>query len=273
MPELPEVETIARELQVVVGRRIIGVEVRWARTVAAPDAAVFVRRLQGQRIRTVGRRGKWLVLQLDGGEYLLIHLRMSGQIVLGQEAGAGAVSAVRVVLALDDGQRLWFSDPRKFGRMVLTADPAGVLNGLGPEPLEEGFTPQRLGGLLAGRRARLKPLLMDQHFLAGLGNIYTDEILWRARLHPLQSANTLSDQEVVRLHQAIREVLMEAIAGRGSTLQDGRYVGPDGLPGDFASRLVVYQRDGKPCPRCGTPIERMIVGGRGTHFCPGCQRL
>jgi formamidopyrimidine-DNA glycosylase len=138
--------------------------------------------------------------------------------------------------------------------------------------LEEAFTPERLGEMLAGRRARLKPLLLNQRFLAGLGNIYTDEALWRARVHPLRRADTLSEGEVVRLHRAIREVLVEAIGQRGTTLDDRGYVGADGRPGRFTRDLAVYGRAGRPCPRCGTPIERIVVGGRGTHLCPRCQR-
>jgi formamidopyrimidine-DNA glycosylase len=270
MPELPEVETIARGLQGVVGRRIVGVEVRWARTIAGQEPASFVRRLQGKRILKVGRRGKWLILALEGGDRLLIHLRMSGRLVL-EPGGAEEDSYTRVLLSLDDGRRLRFSDPRKFGRMVLTATPDEVLGCLGPEPLGGGFTPQRLVEMLAGRRAQLKPLLLSQRFLAGLGNIYTDEALWRARLHPMRRSDTLTTEEIAQLQQAIRRVLEQAIAWQGTTLDDRGYVGAGGQPGNFAGKLAVYGRAGRPCFRCETPIVRIVVGGRGTHICPVCQ--
>jgi len=270
MPELPEVETVVRGLQSLVGRRVERVEVRWRRTVAAPSPQAFARRLAGRRIEEVRRRGKWVVIGLDRGWFLLVHLRMSGWLQVKAE-GAAEDPYARVVLCLDDGRRLVFSDPRKLGRMVLTDDPMEVLGGLGPEPLDEGFTVERLAQRLAGRQARLKPLLLDQRFLAGLGNIYANEALWRAGLHPLRSAGSLSPEEVARLHRAIRLVLQEAIARRGTTLEDGRYVGVDGRPGGFASRLRVHGRASEPCPRCGTPVVRIVVCGRGTYFCPTCQ--
>ncbi len=270
MPELPEVETIARGLRQAVGRRIVAVDVRWPRTVAMPDPAAFAARLCGQCIADVGRRGKWLVLSLDSGAALLIHLRMSGRLIL-EADGAATDHHARVLLSLDDGRRLRFSDPRKFGRMALTDDPAEVLGALGAEPLSEEFTAERLARILAGRRTRLKPFLLEQRHLAGLGNIYTDEALWRARLHPLRRADSLNEEEIERLHGAIREVLSEAVAGRGTTLDDTRYVGADGLPGEFAGQLAVYGQAGQACPRCGSPVVRIVVGGRGTHLCPCCQ--
>lgn len=270
MPELPEVETVARGLQRVVGRRIVGVDVRWERTVAAPDVGAFVERLRGRRILGVGRRGKWLILSLDGGEYLLVHLGMSGNLVH-EPTGAQDDPYTRVLVTLGDGGRLAFSDPRKFGRMAVVADPQVALSHLGPEPLVADFTAERLEQMLSGRRGRLKPLLLDQRFLAGLGNIYTDEALWRARIHPLRRASDLDREEVTRLHRAIREVLAEAIAAEGTTLDDARYVGPDGRPGGFALRLMAYGQAGQPCARCGTMIKRIVVGGRGTHLCATCQ--
>ncbi len=272
MPELPEVETLARELNgVLVGRSIVRAEVCWPGTVAAPDPEVFIRRLAGRRIGEIRRRGKWLLLGLEGEEWLLIHLRMSGRLAV-EGADAPEDTHTRVVFYLDDGQRLRFSDPRKFGRMALTARPEEWLGDLGPEPLDPALTPERLAGMLRGRRGRLKPLLTDQRFLAGLGNIYADEVLWRAGLHPLRRADTLTPEEAARLHGAIREVLERAIARRGTTLADQRYVLPDGRPGEFAAHLVVYGREGASCPRCGASIVRARVGGRSAHFCPQCQR-
>ncbi|MBN1180295.1 MAG: bifunctional DNA-formamidopyrimidine glycosylase/DNA-(apurinic or apyrimidinic site) lyase [Anaerolineae bacterium] len=271
MPELPEVETVARGLRdTLVGRTFKSVGVRWARTVAAPALEAFAARLTGRRVVDVGRRGKWLFIALDDGEYLLVHLRMSGRLQV-EAAGAAEDPHLRVLFRLDDGRQLRFSDQRKFGRMVLVADPAQVVGDLGPEPLEPDFTPEWLAEALGRRRGRLKPLLLDQRFVAGLGNIYTDEALWRARLHPLRLAHTLDEDEARRLHQAIRGVLEEAIANQGTTLEDAGYVGVNGMPGEFAARLAVYGRVGEPCPRCGVPVEKMTVGQRGTSFCPRCQ--
>jgi formamidopyrimidine-DNA glycosylase len=273
MPELPEVETVARGLRAsLVGRSIVGAEVRWARSVIPPDPAAFARRLAGQAVTGVGRRGKWVVIALGGGDTLLVHLRMTGRLVLESEACLDD-RHLRVMLFLDDGWRLHFSDQRKFGRMVLTAHPQEVLGDLGPEPLGEDLTAERLGDMLGRRRGRIKPLLLDQRFLAGLGNIYTDEALWRAGIHPLRQADSLSPGEVRQLHWAIRSVLRAAIASGGTTLSDGTYQQADGRSGEFAGRLAVYGRAEQPCPRCGMAIERIVVSQRGSHFCPRCQSL
>ncbi len=272
MPELPEVETLVRELRpVLTERRITGVDIRWARTVAEPDPETFARRLWGRRILEVRRRGKWLLLGLEGGDWLLLHLRMSGRLSV-RQADAPADPYLRLAFCLDDGRRLEFSDPRKFGRAVLTLFPEARLRGLGPEPLDPSLTPQRLAAMLQGRRTRLKPLLMDQRFLAGLGNIYADEVLWEAGLHPLRRADTLTPEEIVGLHRALRSVLERAIASGGTTLPDERYVRLDGRPGGFAPRLAVYGRTGQTCPRCGGEILRISVNGRSAHFCKACQK-
>jgi formamidopyrimidine-DNA glycosylase len=273
MPELPEVETVACGLRAsLVGRTIVGVEVRWARSVVPPDPDFFARRLMGQAVTDVGRRGKWIVIALGSGDTLLVHLRMTGQLVLEPE-GCPDGRHVRVLFSLDDGQYLRFSDTRKFGRLWLVNDPAGVLGALGPEPLGDDFTSTRFREMLAHRRGRIKPLLLDQRFLAGLGNIYTDEALWQARIHPLRRADTLTPAEARRLHRAIRSVLRAAITSGGTTLSDGSFQRTDGQSGEFASRLAVYGRVDRPCPRCGTTVERIRVSQRGTHFCPCCQSL
>jgi formamidopyrimidine-DNA glycosylase len=273
MPELPEVETVARRLQTaVVGRTIIETKVLWARSVIPPDPAAFARRLVGQTIVGAGRRGKWLTIALGSGNTLLIHLRMSGRLLVESDQCLNT-RHLRVLFLLDDGQRLSFFDQRKFGRLHLTADTAQVLGALGPEPLSDEFTAERFEEMLRQRRGRIKPLLLNQRFLAGLGNIYTDEALWRAHIHPLRQADTLSSTEVRCLHKAIRAVLQAAIASGGTTLQDETYQQADGRAGEFASRLAVYGRDGQMCPRCGRAIERITVGQRGTHFCPQCQSL
>jgi formamidopyrimidine-DNA glycosylase len=273
MPELPEVETVAQGLRAsLVGCTIMGVEVRWARSVIPPDPDAFARQLTGRTVTGVERRGKWVVIELSGDGALLVHLRMTGQLVL-EPAGSPDDRHVRVLFALDDGGRLRFSDMRKFGRLWLVDDPVEALGGLGPEPLAEGFTAVRLGEMLAQRRGRIKPLLLNQRFLAGLGNIYADEALWRARVHPLRRADTLTRAEVDRLHEAIRSVLRAAIAGGGTTLRDAAYQQADGRAGEFAERLAAYGRVGEPCPRCGAVIERIRVSQRSTHYCARCQPL
>ncbi len=270
MPELPEVETVARGLrESIAGRAIAEVQVRWPRSVTPLTPQAFAARLTGQTITTVGRRGKWIVVTLDAGT-LLIHLRMSGRLIV--ERGEPSDGRhIRVLFSLDDGRRLCFYDQRKFGRMRLVQDPAEVLGALGPEPLGEDFTAARFGEMLARRRGRIKPLLLNQHFLVGLGNIYSDESLWRAGVNPLRRADTLTPAEVQRLHLSIRGVLREAIVAGGTTLPDAAYQRTDGQPGEFAIRLAVYGRGGQACPRCGAEIERIRVGQRSTHFCPRCQ--
>lgn len=271
MPELPEVETIAQGLRAsLVGRAITGADVRWARSVVPPDPVAFARRLTGQMVAKVGRRGKWIVIESSGGGALLIHLRMTGRLAL--EKGECADDRhLRVSLSLDDGRSLRFYDPRKFGRLRLADDSAEALSDLGPEPLADDFSATRLAGMLARRRGRIKPLLLNQRFLAGLGNIYTDESLWRAGVHPLRQADTLTPAEARRLHGAIRDVLRAAIASGGTTLPDAAYQRVDGRWGEFAGQLAVYGQAGQPCPRCGASVERIRVGQRGTHFCPHCQ--
>jgi formamidopyrimidine-DNA glycosylase len=273
MPELPEVETVAQGLRAsLVGCTITEVKVLWARSVVPPDPATFARRLTGQAVTDVGRRGKWLVMALSGGDMLLIHLRMSGRLLLEPEACLDS-RHLRVLFLLDDGRRLSFVDQRKFGRLHLTDNPTQVLGALGPEPLSDEFTAEQLGEMLAQRRGRIKSLLLNQRFLAGLGNIYADESLWRARIHPLRPANTLAPAEVRRLHEAIRSVLLAAIASGGTTLQDATYQQTNGRAGEFANRLAVYGQAGQPCLRCSTTVERIRVSQRSTHFCPHCQPL
>jgi formamidopyrimidine-DNA glycosylase len=271
MPELPEVETVARALHVsLTGRAIVRVQVRWARTLIPPDPVAFARRLVDQTITGVARRGKWIVLALNGADTLLVHLRMTGQLVL-EPTVPPDDHHIRVLFSLDDGWWLRFSDQRKFGRMVLTCDPQATLAKLGLEPLGDDFTPERLREMLAHRRGRIKPLLLDQRFLAGLGNIYADESLWRAGVHPLRQADGLTLAEVQRLYWGIRSVLQAAIDSGGTTLADSAYRQPDGRSGEFYELLAVYGREGQPCVRCGTAIQRIVVGQRGTHFCPHCQ--
>lgn len=270
MPELPEVENVARILRPeVVGRRVVEARVLWPRSVARPSPEAFCQGLAGREFTSVGRRGKVLTLGLAGGWWLLVHLRMSGRLLLARPAEPAQVH-LRVALGLDDGRQLRFVDPRKFGRLWLVQDPAEVLGSLGPEPLDAAFVPEALQmRLRSRRRARIKSLLLDQRFLAGVGNIYADEALFLAGVHPCRPAGSLTGEEVERLHRALREVLAAAISDGGTTLS--AYRRPDGSPGEHQELLQVFRRAGEPCPQCGTPVVRAVVGGRGTYFCPRCQ--
>ena len=283
MPELPEVETVARDLERLVGgERIVAGRIVRLANLSTPDATTFAHAIAGRRIEGVRRRAKWILVNLEGGLILMVHLRMTGQLLV-VDAAAPVDRYIRAIVSLEDGREIRFRDVRAFGRLGLVArrvdgapalslDPStgDALAGHGPEPLEATFTVERFRSMLAPRRTRLKSLLLDQRFLAGLGNIYVDEALWRARLHPLAVASTLRGPEVERLHRAIVGVLSEAVEARGSSIDD--YTGPDG-DGRMQERLAVYQRGGVPCPRCARPIRRVALGGRGTHFCPYCQPL
>jgi formamidopyrimidine-DNA glycosylase len=270
MPELPEVETICRNLlygaqgsPALVGMRVQDAQVFWARSLETPTVEEFLRRLPGQVVQGVRRRGKFIVIQLSQ-DALLIHLRMSGDLrVEAQELPLAPHD--RCLVNFTDGLRLVFDDTRKFGRLWLVADPQSVLGNLGPEPLDETFTADELFKRLQASRRQIKPLLMDQRFLAGLGNIYTDEALHRSCLYPLLLSSQVSAEEAGRLWAAIRSVLEEGIRRNGASI-DWVYRG-----GDFQNYFRVYQRTGQPCPVCGTAIQRMVVGQRGTHFCPYCQ--
>lgn len=271
MPELPEVESIARSLisgqgqtKGLLGQRVSGAKVAWKRSVAVPSAASFQRRILGQEVRAIGRRGKFVKLDLSK-DTLLIHLRMSGDLILGRgEKPLGDHS--RLQLYFKKGQQLSFNDPRKFGRVWLLAEPEDVLGGLGPEPFDPALTAARFYGMLAERKRQLKPLLLDQSFLAGLGNIYADEALWAARLHPLAAASGITKKQAAKLLDGIHAVLEEGIRRNGASI-DWVYRG-----GDFQNYFNAYQRTDEPCPRCGTPITRIVVGQRSTHFCPNCQK-
>ncbi len=274
MPELPEVETVRRSLEAgLVGRHIAEVtRIAWARTIAEPSQELFRELLRNRLVRGIDRRGKYLIIHLDRDDALVVHLRMTGRLTL-QNAQAEPDAHTHVVLRLDDGRQLVFRDTRKFGRIWLL-DPEGLAvleRRLGPEPLDEALTVEEFRTLLRRRKGRLKPLLLDQKLIAGLGNIYVDEALWSAKLHPLRIVPSLDDDDVDRLYSGIRTVLEAAIRNRGTSFSDYR----DALdqPGDNQKFLQVYKHAGSPCPRCGTPIERTVVAQRGTHYCPACQRL
>ena len=271
MPELPEVETVVRGLrQCLTGQTIAGVTVHWARSIGRPDPEAFIARVTGRTVQTVNRRGKWIVICLDEGQALLVHLRMTGQLLF-EGSGCRPDKYARVIFHLESGCRLRFSDMRKFGRLILTNDPGDVLDDLGPEPLGASFTVERFQQMLSQRRGRIKSLLLDQRFLVGLGNIYVNEALWQARIHPLRSGDSLSTAEVGALYDAIRSILRAAIGEGGTTLANGNYRQADGAAGEFASELLAYDREGEPCACCGAEIERITVGQRGTYVCPDCQ--
>ena len=271
MPELPEVETTASDLRPqLVGAQITGVHVLWPRTIAAPDLPLFSALVAGQRIAGVGRRGKFLILGLASGDSLLVHLRMTGGLFVEScLTPAPADRYARAWFDLAGGRRLVFSDLRKFGRIWLVESAAEVLGGLGPEPLSPEFTPQVLAEGLRRRRVAIKPLLLNQAVVAGLGNIYADEALFLAGIHPLRPAAELTDDEVQRLHAAIRQVLSEAIGERGTTLRDFRP--PNGGKGNYQEKRRVYGLKGEPCLTCGAPIQRLVIAQRSAHFCPHCQ--
>ena len=274
MPELPEVETIARKLKPhLLGRTIQGAQLRWQRTLAYPSPTRFRERIRGQEIKEVARRAKYFILRLSDYS-LLIHLRMSGDLSIKEESKIKPEKHDRLILSLlapslgnSTLSHLVFNDTRKFGRVWLTADPEEVLGMLGPEPLSRRFTPEWLHTALQGKHRLLKPLLLDQTFIAGLGNIYTDESLHLAKLHPLASSDSVTVSQAEMLHQAICTVLKEGIRRNGASF-DWVYRG-----GEYQNHFRVYDRAGKPCPVCGTNIERIIVGQRSTHVCPTCQRL
>jgi formamidopyrimidine-DNA glycosylase len=282
MPELPEVETVARDLRPrIVGATIVGARCSWARTLRTDAPEAFADAVAGRRIVAVGRRAKLIVVELSGDAALTIHLKMTGQLFV-VPADAPEDPYVRLVLELADGRELRFRDIRKFGRVglyerdpisgELTTEVGGVavFASLGPEPLDQTFALRDFRRLLRRRGGRLKPLLLDQSFLAGIGNIYADEALWTARLHPLRTVGTLRPPDERRLYTAVRSILAEAIERRGSSIDD--YTAPDG-DGSMQERLQVYQRTGEPCPRCSRSVKRIVIGARSTHFCSWCQRL
>lgn len=270
MPELPEVETIARAIEPhILGRMITSAEVFWARTLAVPSVRKFKEQVRGQKITGVSRRAKYLILLLQDYN-LLVHLRMSGDLMV-RKGKMEAQKHDRLVLSLRGKggaeSHLVFNDTRKFGRVWLTDQPETVLGRLGPEPLDTDFTPEWLYENLRRRRRQLKPLLLDQTFLAGVGNIYADESLHMAKLHPLGLSSAVTRKQAEALYEAIRSVLQEGIRRNGASI-DWVYRG-----GEYQNYFRVYDREGEPCIVCGTRIQKLNVGQRGTHVCPKCQKL
>ena len=274
MPELPEVETVVNDLLAsgIVGRTITGARVFWPRSVAMPSAEAFCQALPGRAIERVWRRAKYLIMDLSGGDHLLAHLRMSGRIHL-VAPDEPRTKHEHIVIDLDDGRQIRLHDTRKFGRMYLVREFDAVLGHLGPEPLSGDFTAAILLARLHEHDRQLKPLLLDQAFLAGLGNIYTDEALWEAQIHPCRRSSSISEEEARRLHRAIQSVLRRGIENAGTSLGNGKanFYSVKKRQGRNARALNVFRRTDLPCPRCATRIERIIVGQRSTHLCPACQ--
>lgn len=275
MPELPEVETMVRDLAPrLQGRMVSRIEALFAGSVVWPDLVQFTKRLVGQEIVALDRRGKFAIVRLASGDALIVHRGMTGSLLL-RRPDEPLERHVRVVFHLDDALQLRFDDQRKFGKIYLL-DATGSERplpwaGMGPEPFDEAFTPVSLGRALRSRKALIKPLLLNQTMVAGLGNIYVDEALHLALVHPERRANTLTRPEVERIFSAIRSVLLSAVEGRGTTFSS--YVDIEGRAGSFQGSLRVFRRAGQACLHCGATIQRLVVGGRGTHICPSCQRL
>lgn len=280
MPELPEVETIARQLRdgridagaggaqlpSLIGRTITETHVNWAREVGPMPAKAFEKRTRGCRVMSVGRHGKWLIIELTREaerSYMLVHLRMSGRLDVVPQAEANTKHA-RVVWLLDEGWALRFDDARKFGRVALVDDPARIIARTGPDALQ--ISDVDFAQRLLAKRGALKPLLLNQAFIAGVGNIYADESLHLAKLHPLRTAQSLTRKDALRLYAAIQHVLLAGVSANGASF-DWVYPG-----GNYQETFRVYGQTGKPCPNCGTPITRIIVGQRSTHICTRCQR-
>lgn len=263
MPELPEVETVTRSIAPLVGRRIVTAEFRCVRVLRGGDPDRMAARVQGRRIAGIQRFGKFILLSLEGGGYLMVHLGMTGRLLLGGPTG----KHTHAILTLDRGVLL-YEDSRQFGCLEFSEEfPARVAR-LGPEPLEISF--EEFAARLKRHKTRIKALLLNQTFVRGIGNIYADEILFRSGIHPLAQTSRLRGERVRRLYEAMVAVLTEAIAAGGSSISD--YVDAQGRKGFFQFSHRVYQRTGEPCMSCGTPIRRLLVTQRSSHFCPGCQR-
>lgn len=268
MPELPEVETVVRGLRDdIVGRQFSQVAISWPSQIVTPTLDEFMARLPGQRVLALSRRGKFIVFQLTQ-DVMLIHLKMTGRLYV-SERNAQDDRWVRAAFKLDDGRTLHFSDARKFGRLYLVHQLDEVAGSLGPEPLSDDFTPELLRERVAGRQRAIKTMLLDQQIVAGIGNIYADEALWEARIDPRRKANTLNEKELKRLYIAIRLVLQKGIEYEGASVN--WYRKADGSKGNSQNHLNVYDREEQPCARCGTPVTKIRLGQRGTHFCPTCQ--
>ncbi len=268
MPELPEVETIRRELEgTVTGRRITSFELFWPKTLRGIGPDVFSALICGQRITGLHRRGKYLIFELCSGQRFSFHLKMTGSLLAAKLDSPPPYT--RALIGLDSGVSLFFTDPRKFGRIDVVGQKNSHLDRLGPEPLEPGFTPEILAAVLSGRKTPVKSVLLNQELIAGIGNMYADEALFLARIHPGRPSLTLTGPETARLHASIQSVLNSAIDRKGATVSN--YTRPGGEPGRAQEAFNVAHGRGKNCPECSQPVERILVGQRGTYFCPSCQ--
>ncbi len=270
MPELPEVETVVRMLRpFLINHTFTGAHTTWPRHIDRPAPSELNRRINGRSVQNVTRRGKYIVIHLSGNETLIIHLRMSGHLSVSKPEHP-VDKHTHTIFTLDNGKELRFRDTRKFGRVWLVQNPDDVLGKLGPEPLEADFTIETLRTQFQGRKRILKSLLLDQSVIAGIGNIYADEALFYAGLHPTRRSNSLTDAEIVDLYKGIRQALLLGVSNEGASIDS--YRKPDGEKGDMQNVVNVYGRTGQPCFHCNTPIQRIVVGQRSTHFCPNCQK-
>ena len=275
MPELPEVQVLVDDLNSagIAGRTITSARVFWPKTIATSSPQTFRRRIKDHTITAIRRRGKFLVFDLTPTNHLMIHLRMSGRLHL-VPADAKRSKHEHVILCMDNGRQIRFHDTRKFGRMYLTQHTDRILGHLGIEPLDPVFKARLFKQMLRSRKRQIKPLLLDQTFVAGLGNIYVDEALWDAFIHPQQPASTLTDTQISALHRAIPKVLKRGLKNLGTSLGTGRanFYSVARRKGRNQDQLNVFRRTGHPCPRCKTPLERITVAQRSTHICPKCQK-
>ncbi|NOZ07877.1 MAG: DNA-formamidopyrimidine glycosylase [FCB group bacterium] len=270
MPELPEVETVVRSLQpIVTGCRIQDFTCLWPRTLDDFSTTDFINHIKAQTIRAIHRRGKYILLDLDSG-HILVHLRMTGKLIFSAVLPSQNPH-IRAWFTLEGEQYLYFEDTRKFGRITFRSSLGELDSKLGPEPLSDKFTPELLADILAGTSRQIKPLLLDQSVIAGLGNIYCDEVLWHAAINPRAPGAGISVRKVAVLHSAIVTILTEAIEFQGTTIRDFGFQGE--RTGNYSSRLQVFGRTGQPCPRCNTAIVKLTVAQRGTHICPHCQKM
>jgi len=274
MPELPEVETIKKDLEEKVkGKRVKRVKIKNEKCIKAPSPVEFVKRIENKIFREIQRRGKFLIVKLDSLDALIIHLKLTGQLIYFPKEGE-ELNYTRLIFIFDDHTQLNFADLRGFGNIWLL--PEGRLStipalaDLGPEPLGDEFTVEKFKKLLKGRKGKIKPLLMDQSFIAGIGNVYSQEALFLAGIHPERNPSKLVDEEIEKLYNNLRKILREAISYRGSSVDT--YVDLEGRKGNYEQHLNVYGREGQSCPRCGAIIRRITISGRGTYFCPRCQR-
>ncbi len=291
MPELPEVETIKNDLEKkIVGTKIVSADALWPDIVKDIPFEVFSRQVQGAEIINVSRRAKNLIIKLSGGLNLLIHLKMTGHFMIAEDSAEISEEGkwlktgnpnlkedrqnqfIRIVFHLDNGKILAMSDMRKFAYIKLVDDKElnDFLDGYGPEPFSPEFTEEKLASIFKSKNIAAKKVLMDQSLIAGIGNIYADEILWASRVHPLSVSSKLSDKDTKEIYKNIKKVLKLAIERRGTSTSDFRDT--DGKKGSYGDLRNVYRRTDLPCPMCGGPVERITVGGRGTHFCPRCQK-